>query len=90
MNYVWRALTLTIWILMAMQPTTQARSVANDEKAVETLDIEYQVAVKQNDVATSAAKHTAKVFLASADAGTTPVIAASVLIISTPQNDRLD
>ena len=52
MNYVSRALTLTIWILMAMQPTTQARSVANDEKAVEALDIEYQVAVKQNAVAT--------------------------------------
>ena len=52
MNYVSRALTLTIWILMAMQPTAQARSVANDEKAVEALDIEYQVAVKQNDVAT--------------------------------------
>src|SRR6266436_6533976 len=51
MNHVSRALTLTIWILMAMQPTTQARSVANDEKAVEALDIEYQVAVKQNDVA---------------------------------------
>ena len=52
MNYVSRALTLTIWILLAMQPTAQARSVANDEKAVEALDIEYQVAVKQNDVAT--------------------------------------
>ena len=52
MNYVSHALTLTIWVLMAMQPTTQARSVANDEKAVEALDIEYQVAVKQNDVAT--------------------------------------
>jgi ketosteroid isomerase-like protein len=51
MNYVSRALTLTIWILLAMQPTAQARSVANDEKAVEALDIEYQVAVKQNDVA---------------------------------------
>ena len=37
---------------MAMLPTTQARSVANDEKAVEALDIEYQVALKQNDVAT--------------------------------------
>jgi ketosteroid isomerase-like protein len=52
MNYVSRALTLTIWILLAMQPTAQARSVANDEKAVEALDIEYQIAVKQNDVAT--------------------------------------
>jgi hypothetical protein len=36
--------------------------------------------MKQKDVATSAAKHTAKVFLASADAGVTPVMAASVLI----------
>src|SRR5437660_12858011 len=35
-----------------MQPTTQARSAADDEKAVEALDIEYQAAVKQNDVAT--------------------------------------
>jgi ketosteroid isomerase-like protein len=52
MNYISRSLTLTIWILLAMQPTAQARSVANDEKAVEALDIEYQVAVKQNDVAT--------------------------------------
>ena len=47
-----RALTLTIWILMAMKPTTQARSVADDQKAVEAVDIEYQAAVKQNDVAT--------------------------------------
>jgi ketosteroid isomerase-like protein len=52
MNHVSRALTLTIWILMAMKPTTQARSVANDKKALEALDIEYQVAVKRNDVAT--------------------------------------
>src|SRR5688572_22471242 len=36
--------------------------------------------MKQNDVATSAAKHTAKVFLASADTGAAPVIVASVLI----------
>ena len=35
-----------------MQSTTQARSAADDEKAVEALDIEYQAAVKQNDVAT--------------------------------------
>jgi ketosteroid isomerase-like protein len=52
MNHVSRALTLTIWILMAMKPTTQARSVANDKKALEALDIEYQVAVKRNDVET--------------------------------------
>ena len=49
---VTRALALTIWILIMTQPTTQARSAADDEKAVEALDIEYQAAVKQNDVAT--------------------------------------
>src|SRR5438034_10242063 len=37
---------------MTMHPTTQARSAPADEKAVEALDIEYQAAVKQNDVAT--------------------------------------
>jgi ketosteroid isomerase-like protein len=35
-----------------MQPTIQARSAEDDNKAVEALDIEYQAAVKQNDVAT--------------------------------------
>jgi len=35
-----------------MQPTTQAGSSADDEKAVAALDIEYQAAVKQNDAAT--------------------------------------
>src|SRR5437016_7265193 len=48
-KYATRAL---VWILITMQPTTQARSAADDEKAVEALDIEYQAAVKQNDVAT--------------------------------------
>src|SRR5205085_1473051 len=52
MNYVTRALALTIWILIAMQPTTQAGSSADDGKAVEALDIEYQAAVKQNEAAT--------------------------------------
>jgi len=52
LNNVTRSLALAIWILITMQPTTQARSAADDEKAVETLDIEYQAAVKQNDVAT--------------------------------------
>jgi ketosteroid isomerase-like protein len=52
MNYAMRALALAIWMMITMQPTTQARSVADDEKAVEALDIEYQAAVKQNDVAT--------------------------------------
>jgi ketosteroid isomerase-like protein len=52
MNDGSRALALAIWILITMQPITQARSVADDERAVETLDIEYQAAVKQNDFAT--------------------------------------
>src|SRR5437870_13360992 len=51
-NYVMRALALTIWIPIMMLPTSQARSTEDDEKTVETLDIEYQAAVKQNDVAT--------------------------------------
>src|SRR2546430_6224636 len=52
LNNVTRAVALAIWILITMQPTTQARSAADDEKAVEALDIEYQAAVKENDVAT--------------------------------------
>jgi ketosteroid isomerase-like protein len=51
-NYVARALVPAIWILITMQPTTQARSAADDEKVVEALDVEYQAAVKKNDVAT--------------------------------------
>src|SRR5690349_19502604 len=42
--------------------------------------------IKQKDVATSAAKHTAKVFLASADAGEPAIVAASVLMLPTPSN----
>jgi ketosteroid isomerase-like protein len=49
---VTRALALALWILMTMQMTTQARFAADDEKTVEALDIEYQAAVKQNNVAT--------------------------------------
>ena len=49
---VTRALAVAIWILITMQPTAQAQSKADNEKAVEALDIEYQAAVKQNDVAT--------------------------------------
>ena len=44
LNNVTRALALAIWILITMQPTIQARSAAEDEKAVEALDIEYQAA----------------------------------------------
>ena len=47
-----RALTLTIWLLITMQLTSQAGSVGDDEKAVEAADIEYQAAVKLNDVVT--------------------------------------
>ena len=49
---VTRSFALTIWILLMTHPATQGRSAADDEKAVEALDIEYQAAVKQNDVAT--------------------------------------
>ena len=52
MNYAIRAWALAIWMMITMQSTTQARSVADDEKGVEALDIEYQAAVKRNDVAT--------------------------------------
>jgi len=52
MNYTMRALALAIWMMITMQSTTQAQSVADDEKGVEALDIEYQAAVKRNDVAT--------------------------------------
>jgi ketosteroid isomerase-like protein len=45
-------LALAIWILITMQLITEARSAADDEKSVEALDIDYQAAVKQNDVAT--------------------------------------
>ena len=45
-------LVLAIWILITMQLITEARSAADDEKSVEALDIDYQAAVKQNDVAT--------------------------------------
>ena len=34
-NCVTWAVALTIWILIAMQPSTRARSAADDEKAVE-------------------------------------------------------
>jgi ketosteroid isomerase-like protein len=46
---VTRTLALTIPLLLTMEPATQARSAADDEKAVEAVDIEYQAAVKQND-----------------------------------------
>src|SRR5215471_14863825 len=52
--------------------------------------IENARRMKQNDVATSAAKHTVKVFLASAEAGIAPVIAASVLISKPPKENERD
>ena len=51
MKSIARGLAFAISMLITMQPT-QARSAADDEKAVEALDIEYQAAVKNNDVTT--------------------------------------
>src|SRR5205814_2392155 len=51
MKSIARGLAFAISMLITMQPT-QARSAADDEKAVEALDIEYQEAVKNNDVTT--------------------------------------
>src|SRR5881394_74551 len=44
--------TLSVAILMTMLSSSPAAAAVDDEKAVEALDIEYQAAVKQNDVAT--------------------------------------
>jgi len=41
--------------------------------------------MKQNDVATSAAKHTAKPAFASVETGTAPVIVAAALILISPR-----
>ena len=47
-----RPLALTLGILVMIGATHQARSPADDEKAVAALDTEYQAAVKKNDAAT--------------------------------------
>jgi ketosteroid isomerase-like protein len=49
-----RLLALTLGILVMIGATHQARSAADDEKAVAALDTEYQAAVKKNDAATMA------------------------------------
>jgi ketosteroid isomerase-like protein len=49
-----RPLALTLGILVMIGATNQARSSADDEKAVAALDTEYQAAVKKNDAATMA------------------------------------
>ncbi len=41
-----------IAVLMTTKTTSQARSIASDEKAVAALDTEYQAAVKNNDAKT--------------------------------------
>ncbi len=41
-----------IAVLMTTKTTSQARSIASDEKAVAALDTEYQAAVKANDAKT--------------------------------------
>src|SRR5688572_10014831 len=69
-------------IAKGQRPTPNSSPFWVSESANSTphASIENARRMKQNDVATSAAKHTAKVFLASADAGTVPVIVASVLM----------
>jgi ketosteroid isomerase-like protein len=49
-----RQLALTLGILVMIGATHQTRSSTDDEKAVATLDTEYQEAVKNNDAATMA------------------------------------
>src|SRR5438876_7300520 len=49
-----RPVALTLGILVMIGATNQARSPADDEKAVAALDTEYQAAVKRNDAATMA------------------------------------
>jgi ketosteroid isomerase-like protein len=52
--FVMRHLAFTLGILVIIGATNQARSSADDEKAVAALDTEYQAAVKKNDAATMA------------------------------------
>jgi ketosteroid isomerase-like protein len=47
-----RLLAFAFGILVLIGATKEARSSVDDEKAVATLDTEYQAAVKNNDVAT--------------------------------------
>ncbi len=47
-----RVLTFAIGILMTIEPTIRAGSLADDEKAVAALDTKYQAAVKNNDADT--------------------------------------
>ena len=54
MIFVMRPLVLTLGILVIVGATNEARSSADDEKAVAALDTEYQAAVKKNDAATMA------------------------------------
>src|SRR3954471_17894986 len=61
-------------------PASTPFCVSDSPNSTPHASIENARRMKQNDVATSAAKHTAKVFRASADSGSAPVIVASVLI----------
>jgi len=49
-----RILAFTLGIAVIIGATNQARSPADDQKAVVALDTEYQLAVKKNDAATMA------------------------------------
>ena len=66
-------------------PASSPFWVSESPNSMPHASIENARRMKQNDVATSAAKHTAKVFLASADSGSTPVIVASVLMSQPPK-----
>ena len=71
------------------RPQADARELAllrlaDNPNSMPHASIENARRMKQKDVATSAAKHTANIFLASADTGTAPVIVASVLIDLNP------
>ena len=73
----------TMLIANGQRPTPASSPfwVSDSPNSIPHASMENARRMKQNDVATSAAKHTAKVFLASADTGIAPaVIAASVLM----------
>src|SRR5690242_265201 len=81
----------TMLIAKGQRPTPASSPfcVSDNPNSTPHASIENARRMKQKDVATSAAKHTAKVFLASADAVIPPVIVASVLMLPTPSNFEL-
>ena len=78
----------TMLIANGQRPTPASSPfwVSDSANSTPHASIENARRMKQKDVATNAAKHTANVFLASAEAGIAPVIVASVLMLPTPSN----